>query len=90
MDGNCALIDCLGFAGIRRQTEAASTSNSQNGNSSKINPDKVAYFSIPKNDRQLTGVSPAIHHKSTIEKPRSAHHFCQNPQQKRKISPLKK
>ncbi len=28
--------------------------HSQNGNSSKINPEKVACFSSPKNDRQLT------------------------------------
>src|SRR6266550_5416909 len=40
-------------------------------------------FSSPKTDRLLTSVSPAIHHKFTIKKPRSAPGFCQNPQQKR-------
>ena len=35
-------------------------------------------------------LSPAIHHKFTIEKPRSAPRFCQNPQQKRVNQPRKK
>jgi hypothetical protein len=50
----------------------------------------VACFSIPKNDRQLTSVSPAIHHKFTIKKPRSAPRFCQDPQQKRRLRASKK
>jgi hypothetical protein len=44
---------------------------------------KSGKFSSAKIGRQLTSVSPAIHHKFTIEIPRSAHRFCQNPQQKR-------
>src|ERR1700693_3684594 len=51
--------------------------HSQNGNPSKINPEKVACFSSPKNDRQLTSVSPATHYKSTRENPRSAARFDQ-------------
>jgi hypothetical protein len=46
----------------------------------------VAYFSHPK----VTVHEPAIHHKFTIEKPRSAIHFCQNPLQKHtQITPEK-
>jgi hypothetical protein len=51
--------------------------------SSKINPERVACFSSPKNDRQLTSVSPAIHHKFTSEKPRSAPRFLPKPPAKR-------
>jgi hypothetical protein len=47
---------------------------------------KSGKFSSAKNDRQVTSVSPAIHHKFTIKKPRSAPRFCQNPQQKRRLS----
>jgi hypothetical protein len=42
---------------------------SQNGNPSKINPEKVANFSSPKNDRQLpafTSNPPQIHHQKTM------------------------
>jgi hypothetical protein len=46
----------------------------------------VACFSSLKDDRQLTGVSPAVHHTFTSEKPRSAPRFCQNPQQKGRFS----
>src|SRR5438067_8244604 len=60
--------------------------DSQNGNPSKINPEKMACFSSPKNDRQRTSISPATHHNFTSETPRSAPRFCQKPQQKRRLS----
>jgi hypothetical protein len=43
--------------------------NSQNGNLSKINPEKVACFSIPKNDRQLT----SFYQRSTTNSPSKNH-----------------
>jgi hypothetical protein len=42
---------------------------SQNGNPSKINPEKVACFSSPKNDRQLT----SFHQQSTTNSPSKNH-----------------
>jgi hypothetical protein len=39
--------------------------DSQNGNPSKINPEKVACFSSLKNDRQLT----SFHQQSTTNSP---------------------
>jgi hypothetical protein len=43
--------------------------DSQNGNPSKINPEKVACFSSPKNDRQLT----SFHQQSTTNSPSKNH-----------------
>jgi hypothetical protein len=54
--------------------------------SSKINPERVACFSSPKNDPHLTSVSPAIPHKFASEKPCSAHAFAEPPQAKTEIS----
>jgi hypothetical protein len=44
-------------------------SNSQNGNRSKINPQKVTCFSSRKSDRQLT----SIHQQSTTNSPSKNH-----------------
>jgi hypothetical protein len=43
--------------------------NSQNGNPSKIHPEKVACFSSPKTDRQL----PSFHQQSTTTSPAKNH-----------------
>src|ERR1700755_1518991 len=43
--------------------------NSQNGNPSKINPEKVACFSNPETDRQL----PSFHQQSTTNSPPKHH-----------------
>jgi hypothetical protein len=43
--------------------------DSRNGNRSKINPRKVACFSSPKNDRQLT----SFHQQSTTHSPSKNH-----------------
>src|SRR5947209_9994074 len=43
--------------------------HSQNGNPSKINPEKVACFSSPKNDRQLT----SFHQQPTTTSPAKNH-----------------
>jgi hypothetical protein len=43
--------------------------HSQNGTSSKINPEKVACFSSLKNDRQLT----SFHQQSTTDSPSKNH-----------------
>jgi hypothetical protein len=68
----------------------SSRPNSQNGNPSKINPEKVACFSSPKTDRQL----PSFHQQSTTTSPPKKHVlppvFCQNPQQKRSPTTPKK
>jgi hypothetical protein len=56
--------------------------NSQNGNPSKINPEKWHVFRARKmtvNLPAFTSNPPQIHH----QKPRSASRFCQNTQQKR-------
>jgi hypothetical protein len=45
------------------------TRHSQNGNPSKINLGKVACFSSPKNDRQLT----SFHQQSTTNSPSKNH-----------------
>src|SRR6266852_1890768 len=47
----------------------ANQTNSQNGNPSKINLEKVACFSSPKNDRQLT----SLHQRSTTTSPAKNH-----------------
>jgi hypothetical protein len=44
---------------------------------------KSGMFFEPEKWPSTYQLSPAIHHKFTIKKPRSAHRFCQNPQQKR-------
>jgi hypothetical protein len=69
----------VGVSASWRVPKGGVLSYSENGNPSKTNLEKVACFSSQKNDRQLTSVSPAIHHKFTIKKPRSAHRFCENP-----------
>src|ERR1700733_3856942 len=43
--------------------------HSQNGNPSKINPEKVACFSSPKTNRQL----PSFHQQSTTTSPPKNH-----------------
>ena len=56
--------------------------NSQNRNSTKINPEKAACFSSPNPDRQL----PSFHQQSTTTSPPKNHVqppvFRQNPRQK--------
>ena len=47
----------------------SSRPNSQNGNPSKINPEKVACFSSPNPDHQLT----IFHHQSTTTSPSKNH-----------------
>jgi hypothetical protein len=44
----------------------------------------------PENVPSPYQLSPAIHHKFTIKKPRSATRFCQNPQQKQGLTNSKK
>jgi hypothetical protein len=56
--------------------------DSQYGNPPKINPQTVAHFSHPKNDRQFASFSPAFHHKFTTRKPRSTTRFLPKPPQK--------
>jgi hypothetical protein len=51
---------------------------------------KSGKFSEAENVSIRTTLSPAIHHKFTIKKPRSAPRFCQNPQQKRENHRQKK
>jgi hypothetical protein len=65
-----------------RDREDEAEPNSQNGNPTKINPEKVACFSSPNPDRQPSQLSPAIHHNFTTKKPRPTTRFRQNPQQK--------
>jgi hypothetical protein len=59
------------------------------GNPTKINPEKVACFSSPKNDRQLT----SFHQRSTTNSP-SKTTFCTpflpKPLQKHQLSSLEK
>jgi hypothetical protein len=63
-----------------------STPNSQNGNPSKINPEKVACFSSLKPDRQLTSNPPQLHHQKTT----SNHPFLPKPPAKRGPTTSKK
>jgi hypothetical protein len=44
---------------------------------------KSGIFSAPEKHHPTHHNSPAIHHKLTSKKPRSAHHFSQKPLQKR-------
>ena len=68
---------------VLRDREHEAESNSQNGNPSKINPEKVARFSSPNPDRQLT----SFHQQSTTNSPSKNHVlppvFAKTPQQKR-------
>jgi hypothetical protein len=54
---------------VLRDREHEAESNSQNGNPSKINPEKVARFSSPNPDRQLT----SFHQQSTTNSPSKNH-----------------
>ena len=63
--------------------------NSRNGNPSEINPEEVACFSSPKNDRQLT----SFHQQSTTNSPSKnhvLHHvFAKTPAKTLVIQPQK-
>jgi hypothetical protein len=54
---------------LPRDREDQAEPNSQNGNPSKINPGKVAWFSSPKTDHQL----PGFHQQSTTTSPSKNH-----------------
>jgi hypothetical protein len=51
---------------------------------------KSGVFFEPEKQPSTHHDLPAIHHEFTIKKPRSAHRFCQNPQQKRRLTSAKK
>jgi hypothetical protein len=60
--------------------------NSQNGNPSKINPEKVACFSSPNPDHQL----PSFHQQSTTTSPQKNHvqpHVFSKTPSKNKVPP---
>ena len=74
---------------VLRYREDEAEPNSQNGNPSKINPGKVACFSSPKTDRQLT----TFHQQSTTTSP-PKHHvqppvFAKTPSKNRSHHPPK-
>jgi hypothetical protein len=89
-DDLAELADDHEFAGLVDEVNAgdladlgwSSRPNSQNGNPSKINPEKVACFSSPNPDRQLT----SFHQQSTTNSPSKNHLlppvFAKTPQQK--------
>jgi hypothetical protein len=73
---------------VLRNREDEAEPNSQNGNPSKINPEKVACFSSPKTDRKL----PSFHQESTTTSPPKNHIqppvFAKTPS-KNKVPPPK-
>ena len=81
-------VGALAAAGLRDREDEAEP-NSQNGNLSKINPEKVACVSSPNSDRQL----PSFHQQSTTTSPSKNHVlppvFAKTPS-KNKVPPLPK
>jgi hypothetical protein len=88
---DASLVDVGALAtAVLPDRENEAEPNSQNGNPSKINPEKVACFSSSKTARQL----PSFHQQFTTTSPPKNHvqpsRFCQNPQQKQGPATAKK